>query len=89
MLQRHYDGISFRERRAGPELDRHMKTEGFDVIAGISKKTGFVFGGSSSNCGTWMNKIGESSMAGNLGIPATPRYDFIMVTWSDYINTTI
>ena len=79
MLQRHYDGISFREKGAGPGLDNHLNNKGFDVTAGISKETGFVFGGSSANGGTWMNAIGKSSMAGNLGIPATPRYDFIMV----------
>ena len=33
-----------------------------------------------------MNKIGESSLAGNMHVPATPRYDFMLVTWTLYIN---
>ena len=86
VLQKHYDGIDFIERGAGPALDNHMNTEGFNVTAGIAKDTGFVFGGNSNNCGTWMNKIGESSLAGHMHVPATPRYDFMLVTWTLYIN---
>ena len=61
ILQRHYNGISFRERGAGPALDSHMSSEGFNVTAGISRETGVVYGGHPFNCGTWMDKIGELS----------------------------
>ncbi|XP_033098498.1 glycogen debranching enzyme-like [Anneissia japonica] len=72
-LQRHAHGISFRERHAGTGLDVNMTDKGFDVCAGIDPQTGFPFGGSEWNCGTWMDKVGESDWAGNRGHPATPR----------------
>lgn len=73
VLQRHASGLSFREYNAGPELDVQMKPEGFDIHVWVDWETGFVMGGSTFNCGTWMDKMGESEKAGNKGVPGTPR----------------
>ncbi|KAF9244670.1 glycoside hydrolase family 13 protein [Melanogaster broomeanus] len=64
ILQRHASGISFREHNAGPNLDMQMKAKGFDIDIHVDWETGFVFGGSEFNCGTWMDKMGESVKAG-------------------------
>ena len=72
-LQRHAKGLSFREANAGPGLDSQMRDSGFNIEVKVDWETGFVHGGSQTNCGTWMDKMGESIRAGSQGVPGTPR----------------
>jgi len=73
ILQRHAAGITFREHNAGPGIDMHMKSNGFNQHIWTDWSTGIVFGGNQDNCGTWQDKMGESPKAGNEGVPGTPR----------------
>ncbi|KAF9078072.1 glycoside hydrolase family 13 protein [Rhodocollybia butyracea] len=73
ILQRHAAGIHFREYNAGPDLDMQMSDEGFNIDIEVDWGTGIIFGGNAFNCGTWMDKMGESQKAGTKGRPGTPR----------------
>ncbi|KAL6950734.1 hypothetical protein ACO0QE_000015 [Hanseniaspora vineae] len=73
IFQKHAKGIHFREANAGPQLDRVMKPEGFNINVEVDWNTGLIFGGSQDNCGTWMDKMGESEKAHSVGVPGTPR----------------
>ena len=68
-LERHALGFEFQEANAGPGLDSQMKWEGFTVSVKPDWTTGIIKGGSQFNCGTWMDKMGESERAGNKGVP--------------------
>ncbi|RAL63014.1 hypothetical protein DID88_004100 [Monilinia fructigena] len=72
-LQRHASGMSFREANAGPNLDMQMSSNGFNIDIKVDWTTGFIFGGNQDNCGTWMDKMGESERAKSKGVPGTPR----------------
>ncbi|PJF17668.1 Glycogen debranching enzyme, partial [Paramicrosporidium saccamoebae] len=73
ILQAHARGIQFREWNAGPALDPVMTDGGFAINVRLDPQTGMIHGGNQHNCGTWMDKMGESSSAGNRGVPTTPR----------------
>lgn len=73
IFQRHAAGLSFREHNAGPQLDMQMSDQGFQIDISVDWDTGIVYGGNQWNCGTWMDKMGESERAGNKGVPGTPR----------------
>ncbi|KAK0734496.1 glucanotransferase domain of glycogen debranching enzyme-domain-containing protein [Lasiosphaeria miniovina] len=73
VLQRHAAGMKFREANAGPGLDMQMGDEGFNIEIRVDWSNGFIFGGNQKNCGTWMDKMGESDRAGSKGVPGTPR----------------
>ena len=72
-LQQHATGQDFREYNAGPAIDSQMRDEGFNLKYGVDWENGMVFGGNQWNCGTWMDKMGESEKAGSKGVPGTPR----------------
>jgi glycogen debranching enzyme len=72
-MQRHASGLSFREYNAGPKLDSQMTDKGFNIEVHPDWSNGLIFGGNQFNCGTWMDKMGESEKAGSKGVPGTPR----------------
>ena len=73
VLTRHAGGMEYREANAGPQIDAQMSEQGFDQRIHVDWDTGIIFGGNQHNCGTWMDKMGESGKAGSKGVPGTPR----------------
>ncbi|KAG5520081.1 hypothetical protein PMAC_001157 [Pneumocystis sp. 'macacae'] len=88
IMQRHALGLHFREANAGLGLDTEMTDKGFDIDIYVDWKTGLIFGGSKYNCGTWMDKMGESLKAGNKGVPGTPR-DGAAIEISGMLKSTL
>ncbi|CAO3599483.1 unnamed protein product [Absidia cylindrospora] len=73
IFERHAKGIHFREYNAGPKIDRQMSDAGFTIDIQVDWETGLLVGGNEFNCGTWMDKMGESEKAHNKGLPGTSR----------------
>lgn len=73
IMQNHAQGIHFREHNAGPAIDSQMTDAGFSIDIYLDPDTGVLVGGNEWNCGTWMDKMGESVRAGNKGHPGTSR----------------
>ncbi|ELP84233.1 glycogen debranching enzyme, putative [Entamoeba invadens IP1] len=73
ILEMHANGIHFREKNAGPKIDSVMTSKGFDIDITLNPETGFISGGNEANCGTWMDKMGSSTRAGNCGQPGSSR----------------
>lgn len=73
VLSRHAGGIKFREHNAGRSIDMHMSDNGFNQKIWVDWSNGLIFGGNQDNCGTWMDKMGESEQAESDGVPGTPR----------------
>lgn len=64
IMTRHAQGIEFREWYAGTQIDDRMQDLGFNISIHRNETTGFLYGGNIYNCGTWMDKMGESDRAG-------------------------
>ncbi|KAI8992417.1 glycogen debranching enzyme [Pilobolus umbonatus] len=73
IMERHASGIHFREYNAGPNIDSQMTDKGFNIDIDVDWSSGVLVGGNIWNCGTWMDKMGESEKAKNKGYPGTPR----------------
>jgi len=57
ILQRHAEGIHFREYNAGPNLDMQMRDEGFNIDIDVDWKTGLISHWMDSNTHVIMIRI--------------------------------
>ncbi|OBZ85799.1 Glycogen debranching enzyme, partial [Choanephora cucurbitarum] len=73
IFERHARGIHFREHNAGQSIDEQMSDPGFNIDIDVDWSSGVLVGGNTWNCGTWMDKMGESAKAKNKGHPGTSR----------------
>lgn len=73
ILEKHANGIKFREWNAGQKIDSRMQDGGFNINIRLDRESGFIYGGNRLNCGSWMDKMGESMKSGSWGVPSTPR----------------
>ncbi|KAI9310296.1 glucanotransferase domain of glycogen debranching enzyme-domain-containing protein [Dichotomocladium elegans] len=73
IMEQHAAGIHFREHNAGTMIDSQMTSQGFNIDIDVDWSSGVLVGGNIWNCGTWMDKMGESAKAGNKGHPGTSR----------------
>ena len=83
IFQYHAEGINFidkkiedqpyQKRPRSKKSQNNSDIDAFKVNIYLDLQTGFIYGGNKYNSGTWMNRIGSSSKAKNLNIPATPR----------------
>ena len=73
IMTKHANGIHFTEWNAGKKIDSVMTSDGFNIDIVTDWTNGFILGGNEFNCGTWMDKMGSSEKAKNVGVPATPR----------------
>ncbi|KAI5984314.1 glycoside hydrolase family 13 protein [Pisolithus albus] len=66
-----------------------MKDNGFNIDIYVDWDTGLVFGGNADNCGTWMDKMGESVRAGTKGTGAPIEITGLVkstVRWLDELS---
>lgn len=71
VMRKHSEGIRFWEWNKN-NIDDNMRDGGHLIELKVNWHSGFVFGGNSDNCLTWMDKMG-SHYESNRGLPGSPR----------------
>lgn len=72
IFEAHAKGISFLEWGAGANLDPLMDYIGFNIYLKLDETTGFIVGGNSKNCLTWMDTRANWANSTSLGSTDTP-----------------